>query len=294
MDKENKGLTISVIMRAESANYGEGFGNITVLKKMSRGDHHQYTYISRQALRYSLVNQLQWDDTPVKKQGAVVQFAPDSTIKDYPEIDLFGYMKTKGKKQDGDNGSASTRPAVARLSNAIALEPFNGDMDYLNNMGLANRLVGKNSNVIAQSEIHDSYYAYTLSIDLDRVGIDGDITIPETKKAERIRTLLEGIQFLYRDIKGRRENLAPLFVIGGIYERKNPYFEHRVQVKNNAVVVDTLKEMIDSCDDTKNNTCCGIVSEIFANSDTIKSELNATTVAAFFEDLKQKVSDYYG
>jgi len=292
MNKKNKkGLTISVIMRVESANYGEGFGNITVLKKMSRGDHHQYTYISRQALRYSLVNQLQWDDTPVEDQG-VVQFATDSTIEKYPEIDLFGYMKTKGKNQDGDNGSASTRPAVARLSNAIALEPFNGDMDYLNNMGLAKR--ADLPNVIAQSEIHDSYYAYTLSIDLDRVGIDGNITIPDTEKAERIRTLLEGIQFLYRDIKGRRENLAPLFVIGGIYERKNPYFEHRVQMKNNAVVVDTLKEMIDSCDDTKNNTCCGVVSEIFANSDTIKSELNATTVAAFFEDLKQKVSDYYG
>ncbi len=286
-----KGLTISVIMRAESANYGEGFGNITVLKKMSRGDHNQYTYISRQALRYSLVNQLRWDETPVEDQG-VVQFASAATIDKYPEIDLFGYMKTKGKSKDGDNGSALTRPAVARISNAIALEPFNGDMDYLNNMGLARR--ADLPNVIAQSEIHASYYAYTLSIDLDRVGIDGTITIPNAERAKRVCFLLDGIQFLYRDIKGRRENLAPLFVLGGVYERKNPYFEHRVQVKNNAVIINTLKEVIDSCDDTKTNTLCGVVSEIFANSDVIKSELNAKTIAAFFNDLKQQVSDYYG
>ncbi|MDD3586741.1 MAG: type I-B CRISPR-associated protein Cas7/Cst2/DevR [Thermoguttaceae bacterium] len=286
-----KGLTISVIMRAESANYGEGFGNITILKKMSRGDHNQYTYISRQALRYSLVNQIQWDNTPVEDQG-VVQFAAAATIEKYPEIDLFGYMKTKGKSKDGDNGAATTRPAVARLSNAIALEPFNGDMDYLNNMGLARR--ANLGNVIAQSEIHASYYAYTLSIDLDRVGIDGAIAVPNAEKAKRICTLLDGVQFLYRDIKGRRENLAPLFVLGGIYERKNPYFEHRVQVKNNAVVIDTLREVIDSCDDTKTNTGCGVVSEIFTNSDAIKSVLNAKTIAAFFNDLKQQVSDYYG
>ena len=28
------------------------------------------------------------------------------------------------------------------------------------------------------------------------------------------------MQYLYRDIKGRRENLSPLFVIGGRYSRK--------------------------------------------------------------------------
>ena len=48
---EKKGLTLTVVMLAESANYTEGIGNISVLKKMSRGDKRQYTYISRQALR---------------------------------------------------------------------------------------------------------------------------------------------------------------------------------------------------------------------------------------------------
>ena len=59
------GLTLTMVFLAESANYGEGVGNITTLKKMTRGDYQQYSYISRQAIRYNLVQQLNWDDTPV-------------------------------------------------------------------------------------------------------------------------------------------------------------------------------------------------------------------------------------
>lgn len=85
-------------------------------------------------------------------------------------------------------------------------------------MGLAVR--GNLENGIAQSEVHRSYYAYTMSIDLDRVGIDGEIDIDKEEKAERVKILLDTMQYLYRDIKGRRENLSPLFVIGGRYSRK--------------------------------------------------------------------------
>lgn len=59
------GLTVTMVFLAEGANYGEGFGNVTTLKKMTRGDHQQYSYISRQAMRYNLMQQLEWDNTPV-------------------------------------------------------------------------------------------------------------------------------------------------------------------------------------------------------------------------------------
>ena len=38
------GLTFTMVFLAESANYGEGIGNITTLKKMTRGDFQQYSY----------------------------------------------------------------------------------------------------------------------------------------------------------------------------------------------------------------------------------------------------------
>lgn len=283
---ERKGLTLTVVMLAESANYGEGFGNFSVLKKISRGDHNQYSYISRQALRYNIVNQLQWDATPVANQG-VVQFAPEATIEKFPEIDLFGYMKTTSKSDQGDNGTQVTRPAVARLSNAVALEPFNGDVDYLTNMGLARRNNLKEDNVIAQAEIQRSYYAYTLTVDLDRVGVDVNnaIDLSLEEKANRVAKLLEAVQFLYRDIKGRREDLRPLFVVGGVYARKCPYFMHRVAVNENAITVDSVVDAKESCDDAKKHTLCGVVPGIFKNEKDIKERLAAASVSDFFKNL---------
>lgn len=284
---KNKGLTITMVIDAESANYGEGFNNITTLKKLTRGDGKTYTYISRQALRYNIVEQMKCNNTPVEPIGTgdkkVIQFKSDATIKDYPEIDLFGYMKTKG----GD--SATTRSAVVRLSNAISLEEFEADTDFLTNMGLAKRINENNS--IAQNEIHKTYYAYTITIDLDKVGIDKDIEIPEKDKKERVKELLKTVQFLYRDIKGRRENLSPIFIIGGIYDRKNPFFENRIQLSKNKLNVNILKDIINSDEDIKNNTKVGYVEGTFENNNEIKEELNAKKVNEFFEELIRKVEE---
>lgn len=284
---KNKGLTITMVIEAESSNYAEGYNNIANLKKLTRGDGNSYTYISRQALRYNIIEQLKWNNTPVEPIGQgdkkVIQFHPQCTIIDYPEIDLFGYMKTKG----GDN--ATTRSAVARLSNAISLEEFEADTDFLTNMGMAKRI--NSSNSIAQSEIHKSYYAYTLTVDLDRVGIDNDIEIEENEKKRRVKELLRTIQFLYRDIRGRRENLSPIFAIGGIYERKNPFFENRIELQKNKLDTQILKEIIDSDQDIKENTQVGYMYGKLSNNDEIKEKLNAIKVNEFFDNLIKKVEE---
>lgn len=290
---DRHGLTLTMVFLAESANYGEGVGNISTLKKMSRGNYEQYTYISRQAMRYNMVQQLGWDNTPVDEKSGVVQFAPSATIEDYPEIDLFGYMKTSAKEEGkNEKGGASTRSAVARLSNAIALEPYQSDLEFLTNMGLAKRQNYENG--IAQSEIHRSFYTYTVTVDLDRVGIDGALSIAQEEKAKRVKALLDVMQFLYRDIKGRRENLAPVFVIGGRYARKNPFFENRIILKQGKIQIDTLQEMIESDSDIRENTVTGIVSGVFANDSELKKSLKAGTVTDAFSHLKKEVDAYYG
>lgn len=288
---KKNGLTISLVFEAQSANYGEGFGNISQLKKISRGDGNSYSYISRQALRYNMINQLGWDNTECKKEGsdakAVVQFAPGATIKEYPEIDFFGYMKTV--KDEG----ARVRSAVVRLSNAISLESYNSDIDFLTNMGLAKR-VGVDNN-IAQSEIHKSFYAYTITIDLDRIGIDEkeNIEIEPIEKAKRVKDFLGVVENLYRDIRGRRENLAPVFAIGGVYERKNPYFENRIQVNKKLLNVDRLLDCINANDDVKSNTKVGYLTGTFNNCSEINEKLSPVTISEFFDYLKQEVDKYY-
>lgn len=293
-----KGLTASFIIEAESANYGEGVGNITALKKLSRGNGESYSYISRQALRYNIIKQMGEDNTPLDVDGSVIQFSHEATIKDFPEIDLFGYMKTRKPSK--------TRCAVVRLSNAISLEEFNADLDFLTNKGLLDRynmqvLELKDGGNIAQSEIHKSYYAYTITIDLDKIGIDkndkdkfGDILeITNEEKANRIELLLQVIKFLYRDIKGRRENLSPIFAIGGIYDIKNPFFENRLKVKQNKLNVDIIKDLYKLDDEIEKNTYVGLINGIFENNEEIKDKLNTMDMGQFFKSLIKKVKEYY-
>ena len=299
---ENKGLTLSIIFEAESANYGEGFGNIRSLKKMTRGDGYSYSYISRQALRYNIIEQLRWNNTPVSDADKVVQFEKDKDIDKYPEIDLFGYMKT-GK--NSPNGSSNTRAATVRLSNAIALENYNSDLDFLTNMALAKR--GNLDNAIAQSEIHKSYYAYTITIDLDRVGIDEVvldkqgkdakkklIEIEKSERAKRVNDLLTILKTLYRDIRGRRENLSPIFIIGGVYNIKNPFFENRLRVNKNCLDIKTILNTINIDKEVKNNTVSGYIGNIFNNPKEIEEELKTKSISEVFDYLSEEVNKYYG
>jgi len=296
MDK--KGLTFTAIFLAESANYGEGIGNVATLKKISRNRGEQYTYISRQAIRYNIVEQLGENKANVKAEGSgdkkVVQFSAETTIKDYPELDFFGYMKTI----KGDN--SKNRSAIVRLSNAVSLETFKGDLEFLTNKGLVDR-IDRNEKVfpnIAQAEIHKSYYKYTVTIDLDKIGIDelDEIEIENEEKARRVNKLLDTISLLYRDIRGRREDLKPLFIIGGVYDIKNPFFENVVDVRNNKILVEKLTSGI--YDFIENDTAVGIVKEQFENDTEIETELakrniKVLNVPEFFKQLKNKIDEYY-
>ena len=294
---ENKGLTLSIIFEAESSNYGEGGSNYSSLKKMNRGDGYTYSYISRQALRYSIIKQLGWDTTPVEATGSgdkkVVQFKIDAYINKHPEIDLFGYMKTiKG-------GASIIRSAVVRLSNAISLENYNADTDFLNNMGLAKRANVNNN--LAQIEIHKSYYAYTVTIDLDRVGVGDnegekkDLSASEKKiSAERVNSFLNVLKTLYRDIRGRRENLSPIFIIGGVYNIKNPFFENRLKVNKNNLDIDIISKTIDIDEEVKNNTVVGYIGNIFNNSKEIEEGLKTKSISEVFDYLSEEVNKYYG
>ena len=296
MDK--KGLTFTAIFLAESANYGEGIGNVATLKKISRNRGEQYTYISRQAIRYNIVEQLDENKANVKAEGSgdkkVVQFSAETTIKDYPELDFFGYMKTV----KGDN--SKNRSAIVRLSNAVSLETFKGDLEFLTNKGLVDR-IDRNEKVfpnIAQAEIHKSYYKYTVTIDLDIIGIDelDEIEIENEEKARRVNKLLDTISLLYRDIRGRREDLKPLFIIGGVYDIKNPFFENVVDVRNNKILVEKLTSGI--YDFIENDTAAGIVKEQFENDTELETELakrniKVLNVPEFFKQLKNKIDEYY-
>lgn len=287
-----KGLTMTIVFEAESANYGEAVGNVAALKKISRGKGEQYTYISRQALTYNMVEQIREPLASVVAEGsgdkAVIQYSKDCTIKDFPELDFFGYLKT----QKESNGLK--RAAKVRVSNAISMETFKGDIDFLTNKGLADR-IDSNMN-IAQSEIHHSLYKYTVTVDLDQIGIDDAdkdniVEIGSVEKSRRVQKLLDTISLLYRDIRGRREDLKPVFVIGGVYDIKNPFFHNLVEVSDNILNVERIKAGLFGAISAE--TYVGYLDGKFDNSEELKKELNAVSIPGFFSKLKEQVEKYY-
>ncbi len=257
-----KGLTMAIIFQIENSSNGETRENVKSRRRILEGKLYRETYIPIQRLRYNFINQMGVNYKEIGTDKTVLQFAPEATIDKYPEIDLFGYAKTSDVQK--------IRQARVTLSNAVSLEKFR-DKD----------------------EVEKTYYAYTISADLDKVGIDenDNIEIENTEKASRVINLLDTIGSLYIGNIGQKEYLKPLFIIGGIYDFKDAIFHGILDVKDNKVDIGRIKEVL--CEDIKEDTHCGLVKGIFYNDNEILEELGAKSVEEYFGVIKDKVKTYY-
>ncbi|EJV73276.1 type I-B CRISPR-associated protein Cas7/Cst2/DevR [Bacillus cereus] len=301
------GLTVTIVFQGDSLNYGEGIGNVSELKKFNRGNGDIHTFASRQAIRYDMVRlgaeRYGWNlDTVGRDKGegegknkSVVQYSPSATIQDSEEMDLFGYMKTV----KGDMGNK--RPASIRLSHAVSLEPYRGDLEFLTNLGHASRI--KENPNIATSERHTSLYSYTITIDLDKIGVDGEIELPCEERARRIKEFLEIVFSLNRNIRGRQEDLSPLFVIGGLYAINQPYFLGRTQLvlakreyRLNSIMLQEILERRSMGRTVQEQTHVGLLSGVFVNEGELRNLVSSDsthTIQGMLDYLLQQVENYY-
>ncbi|MFZ8861062.1 MAG: type I-B CRISPR-associated protein Cas7/Cst2/DevR [Thermocrinis sp.] len=311
-------LTLTIItQRATSLNYGENIGNVSILKKLSLGDNSQITYVSDKALKYDIrrkgKEEKEWRllDEKVKelieksKEGKklnVDKFAKE-LVWEYQEFDLFGGLLTNlkgadGKKVELSYGDSVKRTAPVKITYAYSISKFQGDIDFMNNIEAYNRYIRhieqKEAQVITQSEQHTAHYYYTIAADLDRIGVwetenGTEEVIPAEEKAKRVKDLLDIIRTLSRQIRGRYENLSPIFVIGGIYKVKNPFFMGCIGAKeteDGKLLLD-VNRLLDCKgiipEEERDNTLCGLLSGFFANEQEIREKLNCKSVGEVFE-----------
>jgi CRISPR-associated protein Cst2 len=116
---------------------------------------------------------------------------------------------------------------------------------------------------------------------------------------------LEILRILNRNIRGRIENLSPVFAIGGVYPIPSPLFLGSIKLRSfggrfeidiaplNEVMEITL-EVFGNVYSPKDDTKIGIRSGVFGNEDEIKKLPGAVDINSFFEDLKAKVREFYG
>ncbi|WP_318261626.1 type I-B CRISPR-associated protein Cas7/Cst2/DevR [Methanocorpusculum parvum] len=287
--KQAKALTISYLTPVSFASLNgsdKEADNISSIKKISIGTE-EYPYVSSQAVRRALRNQLEvlgWDlsegaAATIKKGAATTEQKPDKYIDD----DLFGYMGAEAGK------TATKRTSVVRVCSLISLDPYLGDLDFgTNYMGTK---AGGNPNIF-ETEIHSGMYRGTILIELDRVGSgDGfDKDLPNAEKAKRVKALLQALKNLWGSGRQSRflADISPKFVAGAFTTAKNPIFLESLIVRDGSVVSSILDEV---CADYSKE----IVGSVFGERKGLfKTEYEkAVTIGEAFDKLEKLVDEYY-
>jgi len=240
--KQAKALTITYLTPVSFASLNGGdkeADNISSIKKIAQGVD-QYPYVSSQAVRRALRNQLEtlgWTlsegaAATIKKGAATTQQEPDTYIDD----DLFGYMGTESATEKS-KGKATKRTSVVRVSPLIALKPYQGDLDFgTNYMGVK---AGGDPNIF-ETEVHSGLYRGTILVELDRVGCgDGfEKDLAAEEKAKRTKALLSALKNLWTSGRQSRflADISPKFVAAAMMKAKNPIFLESVQVDGNVTI----------------------------------------------------------
>jgi len=157
-----------------------------------------------------------------KSLDKYTEFLKKDVFEQHPEFDLFGFMIAEG----GSAEAALTRVSPVKISHAISLTPTNIDAHTMANLDMKRRAGGSGSNPVTMEEKSD-FYIYNVTVDVDRIGKYtvgehgkediGEILIEDNIAKKRVKQLVESILNLKRDIKGRREDLSPWFMILGLY-----------------------------------------------------------------------------
>jgi len=224
-------IVMDIVFYAGSLNYDQGSGSYQELKKITKWDGRQYTFVSRYALRYSLLETgrklglweiAEGDSLSPEGKGdqKVIQPAEkllyNGEILKYPEFDLFGYLITSTTPQN-------FREAPVKISHAVSMTPFNYDALFNANLGLANRLRKTKGDMKPNpftSEEHKTFYQYSVVVDIERIGeIESYLQIKAADKKELTFAITDNKLNLFTidRKKKERKNILSLTIEGDSY-----------------------------------------------------------------------------
>jgi len=289
-----KSITLTVVANMTS-NYSEGLGNIGRVQKVYK---NKKTYASRS--RESLKNAIMvlsgmYDDLKTVVDGATQKEVSEEVNVANCRALEGGYMNTKG--------NTYVRNSSFYLTDAVSCDSFINETRFHNNLYLASNYAKANNINLQekaaeaglmpyQYEYDKSLKVYSMTIDLEMIGKDLNFKTeaPNDEKTSRVIALLDAVANLTLVVRGNLDNAEPIFVVGGMSERKTHYFENVVNVRNEELVMnDDLKNKLNE------GYSCGLLQScIFKNEVDIIKSLNPKSIKKFFEDLKAEVKQYYG
>ncbi|MEB3024235.1 MULTISPECIES: type I-B CRISPR-associated protein Cas7/Cst2/DevR [unclassified Parvimonas] len=293
-EKKNLGITLTIVCNITS-NYGETLGNASSVQKVFKNGKI-YATRSRESMKNAIMTQSgMYDDLKV----VVHEIAQKDVTKEMNASNCRalegGYMNT--------NNLTVIRKSSFYLTDAVACDEFVNETRFHNNLYLASiRAKDKGLNlqkdakkvglIPYQYEFDKSLKKYSITFDLDKVGVDENFNAEAevSEKIERVNLILETIENLSLVVKGNLDNSEPLMIFGGIGNCKTHYFDNVVNVRKSTLnITDELIERLNK----GNYKMAFIEGGNFANEQEIKEKLNPISITEFFEKLKGDVKNYY-
>ena len=240
-----------------------------------------------------------YDDLQTEENGATQKLANIELNASNCRALEGGYMNTKG--------TTNIRKSSFYLTDAISCESFVNETRFHNNLYLATNLAkAKNINLQEkagdaglmpyQYEYDKSLKVYSITIDLEMIGKDENFEneanykeADNKEKADRVNSILDAIENLSLTVKGNLDNAEPVFVVGGLSDRKTHYFENVVKVEEDRLVVS--KDLIEKV--AKGYNVGLLRGQTFINEGEIEEKLNPMSVMSFFDKLREDVNAYF-
>ncbi|WP_270838408.1 type I-B CRISPR-associated protein Cas7/Cst2/DevR [Peptacetobacter hiranonis] len=297
--KNINALTLTVLSNMTS-NYSEGLGNIASVQKVFR-NRNVYSMRSRESLKNAImVLSGMYNDLKTHVDGATQKLANKELNASNCRALEGGYMSTKG--------TTYIRKSSVYLTDAVSCESFVNENRFHNNLYLAtNSAKEKNINIQEkakeaglmpyQYEYDKSLKVYSITIDLEMIGKDENFENEEgykeaenTEKAARVKAILDAVETLSLTVKGNLDNAEPIFIVGGLSDRKTHYFENVVKVEEERLIISNdLKDKIN-----KGYRVGLLEGRNLRNEEEIKKELEPISITKFFDELKSDVDAYFG
>lgn len=286
-------LTLTVVANMTS-NYSESLGNIASVQKVFK-NRKIYSMRSRESLKNAIMVQSgMYDDLETSLDGVAQKKVSEELNASNCRALEGGYMNTQG--------TTYVRKSSFYLTDAVAAEHFVNETRFHNNLYLATNYA-KEQGISVQSnggsaglmpyqyEYDKSLKIYSMTIDLEMIGKDENFheEADAKEKAERVIALLDAVENLSLVVRGNLDNAEPVFVVGGLSERKTHYFENVVHVEEEKLILsEDLKIKLE-----KGFQVGLLRGNLLQNEEEIEKELAPVSVPVFFENLRKQVLDYY-
>lgn len=307
-----RSLTLTILTESPVAlSNDQGSGNYTPIKKSFRSDGiHAITSVGTVTyeMRKKLVEKgwqlsgmvLNTKGSGQKKKVTNMYPYEDSVDANNEiglETDVFGFLIP-------DKQVSKTSPL--RIIPFESIHTYKNDIQLITNKGFLEQSMGREfydkkgnkyedelptTQALANEEIFGDYYVYTITIELDRFGVQevkkGKYLAPEDRMAmtkeirkKALKDIVEVIVEFTREIKHQTIHLKPLAVFGGAFENVIPYFWNDMNFKDNKFTLDYAIETIESYGLKKNNYIIGVSRRLETLGDSDKIEINQLPVKA--------------